>query len=78
MTVAEGLNGKVVRGQQRTQPRWIAHRRHCGNPLIEYCTARNIKADIELVGPDQISEAMNRVINNQARYRFIIEMTTGR
>lgn len=43
--------------------------------VVDYCVARNIKADIELIRPDQISEAFDRVVNKDARYRFVIDMT---
>lgn len=43
--------------------------------VIDYCAARNIKADIELVRPDQINEAFERVVKKDVRYRFIIDMT---
>jgi uncharacterized zinc-type alcohol dehydrogenase-like protein len=43
--------------------------------VIDYCAARNIKADIELVRPDQINEAFERVIKKDVRYRFVIDMT---
>jgi uncharacterized zinc-type alcohol dehydrogenase-like protein len=42
--------------------------------VIDYCAARNIKADIELVRPDQINEAFERVVNKDVRYRFVIDM----
>ena len=43
--------------------------------VIDYCAARNIKADIELVRPDQINEAFERVVKKDVRYRFVIDMT---
>ena len=43
--------------------------------VIDYCAARNIKADIELVRPDQINQAFERVVNKDVRYRFVIDMT---
>jgi uncharacterized zinc-type alcohol dehydrogenase-like protein len=43
--------------------------------VIDYCAARNIKADIELVRPDQISQAFERVVNKDVRYRFVIDVT---
>ncbi|MFL9824177.1 NAD(P)-dependent alcohol dehydrogenase [Rhodoplanes sp. SY1] len=42
--------------------------------VVDYCAARNITADIELIRPDQINEAMNRVVGKEARYRFVIDM----
>ena len=46
--------------------------------VIDYCTARNIKADIELIRPDQITAAFDRVKNKDVRYRFVIDMNTIR
>jgi uncharacterized zinc-type alcohol dehydrogenase-like protein len=43
--------------------------------VIDYCAARNVKADIELVRPDQINEAFERVVKKDVRYRFVIDMT---
>jgi alcohol dehydrogenase (NADP+) len=43
--------------------------------VIDYCAARNIKADIELIRPDQINQAFERVVNKDVRYRFVIDMT---
>lgn len=46
--------------------------------VIDYCAARNIKADIELIRPDQINDAMDAIVAKRARYRFVIDMTAGR
>jgi uncharacterized zinc-type alcohol dehydrogenase-like protein len=43
--------------------------------VIDYCVAHNIKADIELIRPDQINEAFDRVVKKDIRYRFVIDMT---
>jgi uncharacterized zinc-type alcohol dehydrogenase-like protein len=43
--------------------------------VIDYCAARNIKADIEVVRPDQINDAFERVVKKDVRYRFVIDMT---
>ncbi|WP_276558766.1 NAD(P)-dependent alcohol dehydrogenase [Burkholderia multivorans] len=44
--------------------------------VIDYCTARGIKADIEMVRPDQINMAYDRVVNKDVRYRFVIDMAS--
>ncbi len=46
--------------------------------VIDYCAARNIKADIELITPDQIDRAWDRVMAKDVRYRFVIDMSAGR
>ncbi len=45
---------------------------------IDYCAARNIKPEIELIRPDQINEAMDRVKDKSVRYRFVIDLRAGR
>ena len=44
--------------------------------IIDYCTARNIKADIELIRPDEINRAYEWVVNKDVRYRFVIDMAS--
>jgi Zn-dependent alcohol dehydrogenases len=46
--------------------------------VIDYCATRNIKPEIELVRPDQINEAMNRVKDKSVRYRFVIDLRANR
>ena len=46
--------------------------------VIDYCAARNLKADIELIRPDQINAAMDSIVEKRARYRFVIDMKAGR
>jgi len=44
--------------------------------VIDCCTARNIKADVELVRADQINEAFDRVVKKDVRYRFVVDMAS--
>jgi uncharacterized zinc-type alcohol dehydrogenase-like protein len=46
--------------------------------VIDYCAARNIQANIELILPEDINRAYERVVNKDVRYRFVIDMTAGR
>lgn len=46
--------------------------------VIDFCAARNITADIELIKPDQINAALDRVVNKDVRYRFVIYMTNDK
>jgi uncharacterized zinc-type alcohol dehydrogenase-like protein len=46
--------------------------------FINYCADRKITADIELITPDQIDVAFDKIKSKDARYRFVIDMTTGR
>ena len=47
----ESLAGSVIAGIAVTQE------------AVDYCTTRNIKADVELIRPDQINQAIDRVKN---------------
>lgn len=60
------IAGSVIGGIAETQE------------LIDYCAARKITADIELIRPDQIIAAFDRVVNKDVRYRFVIDFTNGR
>ncbi|MFD1613172.1 NAD(P)-dependent alcohol dehydrogenase [Sphingomonas tabacisoli] len=46
--------------------------------MIDYCASRNIVADIELISPDQIDRAFDRVKAKDVRYRFVLDLTRGR
>jgi alcohol dehydrogenase (NADP+) len=58
----KSLAGSVIGGIAETQE------------VVDYCAARGIKADVELIRPDQINQAFERVINKDVRYRFVIDM----
>lgn len=44
--------------------------------VIDYCSARNIKADVEVIGVHEINKAFDRVVKKDVRYRFVIDMAT--
>jgi alcohol dehydrogenase (NADP+) len=60
----KSLAGSVIGGIAETQE------------VIDYCAARNIKADIELIRPEEINRAYERVVNKDVRYRFVIDMAS--
>jgi uncharacterized zinc-type alcohol dehydrogenase-like protein len=60
----KSLAGSIIGGIAETQE------------VIDYCTARNIKADIELVRPEDINRAIERVVSKDVRYRFVIDMAS--
>lgn len=60
----KSLAGSMIGGIAETQE------------VIDYCAARNIKADIELIQPDQIDQAYQRVVNKDVRYRFVIDFAS--
>jgi uncharacterized zinc-type alcohol dehydrogenase-like protein len=44
--------------------------------VIDYCAARNIKADVELIRVEDINRAVERVVSKDVRYRFVIDMAS--
>ena len=60
----KSIAGSVVGGIAETQQ------------VIDYCAARNIKADIELIRPEDINRAYEQVVNKDVRYRFVIDMAS--
>jgi uncharacterized zinc-type alcohol dehydrogenase-like protein len=60
----KGLAGSMIGGIAETQA------------VIDYCAARNIKAAVEIIRPDQINRAFERVVNKDVRYRFVIDMAS--
>lgn len=61
----KSLAGSLIGGIAETQE------------VIDYCVARGISADVEVIKPDQINEAYSRVIGKDVRYRFVIDMTSA-
>jgi len=60
----KSLAGSMIGGIAETQE------------VIDYCAARNIEADIELIRPDQIDRAFERVMGKDVRYRFVIDFAS--
>ncbi len=44
--------------------------------MLDFCAAHNVQPDIEMIAPDQINAAYERVLNSDVRYRFVIDMTS--
>jgi len=42
--------------------------------VVDYCAARGIKADVELIAPEDVNKAFDRVVKKDVRYRFVIDM----
>jgi uncharacterized zinc-type alcohol dehydrogenase-like protein len=60
----KSLAGSMIGGVAETQE------------VIDYCAARNIKAEIELVRPEEINRAWERVVGKDVRYRFVIDIAS--
>lgn len=44
--------------------------------MLDFCAAKNIVSDIELIRMDQIEEAYARMLKSDVKYRFVIDMNT--
>ena len=44
--------------------------------MLEFCAARGIAADIELISIDYVNEAWERMKRKDVKYRFVIDMQT--
>ena len=58
----KSLAGSMIGGMAETQE------------LVNYCAAHNVQPDVEIIRPDQITEAINRVIGKDVKFRFVIDM----
>jgi uncharacterized zinc-type alcohol dehydrogenase-like protein len=44
--------------------------------MLDYCAEKNIVADVEVIPIQQINEAYERMLRNDVRYRFVIDMSS--
>ncbi len=44
--------------------------------MIDFCGAHGIRAEVEVIGADQIDEAYQRLLIGDVRYRFVIDIAT--
>jgi alcohol dehydrogenase (NADP+) len=45
--------------------------------MLDFCAEHGIAAEVEVVRPEQINEALERLARNDVRYRFVIEMAAA-
>jgi alcohol dehydrogenase (NADP+) len=60
----KNLSGSAIGGMAETQE------------MIDFCAEHNIVSDIEMVRIDQVNEAYERLIKNDVKYRFVIDMAS--
>lgn len=58
------LAGSLIGGIKETQE------------CLNFCAEHNILASIELISIDQVNEAFDRMLKNDVKYRFVIDMAT--
>lgn len=64
-TARRNLSGSMIGGIAETQE------------VVDFCAARSITADVELIRPDQINEAYARVKGKDVKFRFVIDMAAA-
>jgi len=58
------LSGSLIGGIQETQE------------MLDFCAEHNIVSEIELIPVQQVNEAYERMLKNDVRYRFVLDMKT--
>lgn len=56
------ITGSMIGGTKETQE------------MLDYCAEHNIVADVEVIAMKDINEAYERMIKNDVRYRFVIDL----
>jgi alcohol dehydrogenase (NADP+) len=56
--------GSMIGGTQETQE------------MLDFCAEKNIVADVEVIPMHYINEAYERMLKNDVKYRFVIDMTS--
>jgi uncharacterized zinc-type alcohol dehydrogenase-like protein len=46
--------------------------------MLDFCGEHNVTADIEMIGMQQINQAYERLLKNDVKYRFVIDMASLR
>ena len=64
ITNRRSIIGSMIGSMQETQE------------MLDYCAEKNIVADVELIPIQQINEAYERMLKNDVKYRFVIDMKT--
>jgi uncharacterized zinc-type alcohol dehydrogenase-like protein len=58
------LAGSAIGGMKETQE------------MLDYCAEKGIVSDVEVVSFDKVNEAYERVLKNDVKYRFVLDMKT--
>jgi uncharacterized zinc-type alcohol dehydrogenase-like protein len=58
------LSGSMIGGMPETQQ------------MLDYCGQHNIVADVEVIPIQKINEAFERMLKQDVKYRFVIDMST--
>jgi len=58
------LAGSLIGGIRETQE------------MLDFCAEHGIAADVEMIAIDEINEAYERMLKNDVRYRFVIDIAS--
>lgn len=58
------IAGSVIGGIKETQE------------MLDFCAQHNVLPDVEMISMHKINEAYERMLNNDVKYRFVIDMAT--
>jgi alcohol dehydrogenase (NADP+) len=64
ITKRASIAGSMIGGMPETQE------------MLEYCGEKNITADVEVIPIEKINEAFERMLKQDVKYRFVIDMTS--
>ncbi len=64
LTNRRSIIGSMVGGIKETQE------------MLDYCAAKKITSDVEVIAMDKINEAYERMLRSDVRYRFVIDLAT--
>jgi uncharacterized zinc-type alcohol dehydrogenase-like protein len=58
------ITGSLIGGIRETQE------------MLDFCGQHNVTADVEMIGIQQVNEAYDRLLKNDVKYRFVIDMAS--
>jgi alcohol dehydrogenase (NADP+) len=58
------ISGSIIGGIRETQE------------MLDFCGEHNVTADIETIGAQEIDQAYDRLLKNDVKYRFVIDMSS--
>ena len=60
----KSIIGSMIGGTEETQE------------MLDFCAEKNITSDVEVIPMSYINDAYERMIKNDVKYRFVIDMST--
>ena len=61
ITKRRSIAGSMIGGIAETQE------------MLDFCAARGVVADIEMIRADEINQSYERMLNGEVKYRFVID-----